>query len=189
MVRMGSWVRIPLSAYMTKVSKVILGLIILFALIWAAYFIYIEKERFWPEIPEGEIPPESEIKQSKMAPPERAQEEPQLNLKAVEMMNYISDNIEELSPVEPVLAGQWQVIRFWFVADYDFYVEYEDGHILRQIFISARGRDVDVQYNVIAYFEPGENEWVLKKGEDIMYGKETILFERDEETNMWVRRN
>lgn len=174
---------------MTKEAKKILWLLLLIALIWAGFFIWTEKEIFWPEIPETEIEPESKVKESKMAPAERAEEESQLTLKIEEIMGYVDDNISELSPVKPSSGKEWQVVRFWFVNNYDFYVEYEDGQILRQILISARGRDVKPIYNVIAYFEPGENEWILKKGNDIMFGKESILYEKDSQTNKWIRRN
>lgn len=135
------------------------------------------------------MPSESEIKSKKMSSPSTAEQSIRLTLGLPEIITYATANIDELSPVEPVLGGKWQVVRFWFVADYDFYVEYEDGHILRQILICARGTDAKPQFNVVAYFEPGENEWLLKKGEDIMYGSETTLYEKDIRTGQWARRN
>ena len=102
-----------------------------------------------------------------------------------EAMAYIAKNIADLSPAEPVLGGTWFVIRFWFVDDTNFYAEYEDGHILRKILVSKR----DSRYTVDGFFEPGENDWVLKEGEDAFFGKPLDLYEFDEGTARWVRKN
>ncbi|MBI4812150.1 hypothetical protein HY798_01705 [Candidatus Falkowbacteria bacterium] len=44
-------------------------------------------------------------------------------------------------------------------------------------------------YKIVAYFEPGENDWELKQGEDTMAGKPLDLYEFDESQNEWVKKN
>jgi len=103
-----------------------------------------------------------------------------------EIMNYTTENIVSLSPQEPVLGGSWHIIRFWFATDSDIYAEYEDGHVLRQILISVKeGPD----YKVIGYFESGEDGWQIKVGEDTQFGKPLDLYERDNETGKWIKKN
>ena len=43
--------------------------------------------------------------------------------------DYLRDNINELSPVEPVLGGTFYVLSISFTGPYSARVEYEDGHI------------------------------------------------------------
>ena len=68
--------------------------------------------------------------------------------------------------------------------DKDIYVEYEDGHILRRILIES-----GEEYSLIGYFEPGETDWELKDGEDKFFGSQLDLYEFDQESNQWIKRN
>ncbi len=108
-----------------------------------------------------------------------------------EIIADVSERIAEISPVKPVLGGNWYVTRFWFIQDSnkDFYVEYEDGHILRQILIEAKKKEGKLNYEVIGYFEPGETTWDLKKGEDKFFGSLLDLYEYNEELEEWIKRN
>ena len=108
-----------------------------------------------------------------------------------EIMEDVAGKISDISPVKPVLGGSWYIDRFWFIKDSDenFYVEYEDGHISRQILLSVEKKEDKLNYKVIGYFEPGETTWVLKKGEDSFFGKGLDLYERDEESGRWIRKN
>lgn len=108
-----------------------------------------------------------------------------------EIIADISERIAEISPVKPVLGGNWYVTRFWFIQDSnkDFYVEYEDGHILRQILIEAKKKEGELNYEVIGYFEPGETTWDLKKGEDKFFGSLLDLYEYNEELDSWIKKN
>ena len=112
-----------------------------------------------------------------------------LTISREEIMEYIADNISELSPEKPVLGGNWHVYEFWFATDYDVYADYEDGHISRRILISVFGNDKNPQYKVQAFFEPGENEWTLKSGEDTIFGKILTLYDKDVKTGKWIKKN
>ncbi len=106
-----------------------------------------------------------------------------------EFMDYVSKNISSLSPEKPVLGGKWYVIRFWFVKEKAAYVEYEDGHILRQVLIEEKeGSDGKADYKVVGYFEPGANEWILKSGDDPYFGKLREVYEWDDISKAWKKR-
>ncbi|PJE58046.1 MAG: hypothetical protein COU81_02750 [Candidatus Portnoybacteria bacterium CG10_big_fil_rev_8_21_14_0_10_36_7] len=114
-------------------------------------------------------------------------------------MDYIANNIASLSPANPVLGGSWYVIRFWFANDDNVYVEYEDGHVLRRILVEiisgekilANGdsQPLPYEYEVRAYFEPGESDWTIKDGSDTMFGKPLKLYEFDQDSDIWTKRN
>ncbi|MFZ5559454.1 MAG: hypothetical protein ACOZAL_01520 [Patescibacteria group bacterium] len=108
-----------------------------------------------------------------------------------EVMKDCQMKIAGLSPVKPVLGGTWYINRFWFIKDSnkDFYVEYEDGHIMRQILVEAEKGDGKLDYKVAAYFEPGENDWILKQGEDKFSGSLLDLYEHSEELDQWIKKN
>jgi len=108
-----------------------------------------------------------------------------------EIMDDFIEKIGEISPAKPVLGGIWYINRYWFPQGIDdnFYAEYEDGHIMRQVLITAERNDNQPHYKLIAYFEPGENDWVLKQGEDKFLGKTLDLYEYNEELGKWVKKN
>jgi hypothetical protein len=108
-----------------------------------------------------------------------------------EIMNDFTNKISDISPAKPVLGGRWYINRYWFPQGVNdgFYAEYEDGHIMRQVLITAGKKDNQLNYGLIAYFEPGENDWVLKQGEDKFLGKPLDLYEHSEELERWVKKN
>ena len=116
-----------------------------------------------------------------------------------EIMKDCQTRIAELSPAKPVLGGNWYINRFWFIKDSnkDFYIEYEDGHIMARILVEARkiypeysrGENGKLTYEVVGYFEPGENDWILKKGEDKFSGSLLDLYEHSEELDQWLKKN
>jgi len=108
-----------------------------------------------------------------------------------DIMRDIVEKIGNISPVKPVLGGSWFVTRFWFVKDSNenFYVEYEDGHILRRVLLKAEKKDDEIKYKIIGYFEPGETNWILKQGKDPFFGENLDLYEYDEESRKWVKKN
>jgi|GEM_PF-1761433 len=104
-------------------------------------------------------------------------------------IDYVSKNISSLSPQPPVLGGRWGVNRFWFIKESIAYVEYEDGHILRQILVESKEADGGkIDYKVIGYFEPGSDEWILKEGDDPYFGKTGDLYEWDDINKNWKKR-
>lgn len=105
----------------------------------------------------------------------------------ISAMNYLKDHISELSPQKAVVGGSWNVMRFWFVfgSDKDFYVEYEDGHIVRKMLIKINEGG---KYNIVGFFEPGEDDWKLISGDDSQYGKPLELYEFDNNLNKWIRK-
>lgn len=106
-----------------------------------------------------------------------------------DIMVYVAKNIASLSPTKPVLGGSWYVTRFWFASDSQFYAEYEDGHIMRKILIEiVTGQNLKPLYEVKAYFEPGESDWTLKQGKDMIYGKPLDLYEYDQ-VKGWIKKN
>ena len=107
------------------------------------------------------------------------------------IMEDVAQTIAAISPVEPVLGGHWFVERFWFVSGSDefFYVEYEDGHILRRVLLDAQEKEIGLSYEVLAYFEPGQSDWLLKTGQDTQFGKNLDLYEFSDSLKTWVKKN
>ena len=100
----------------------------------------------------------------------------------------VESRISELSPIEPVLGGHWQISRIWFGSDLEAYVEYDDGHIMRRIILLAK--DIEISdIEVIAYFESGQDDWELISGQDILFGKNLDLYEYDDKAGTWTKKN
>ncbi len=90
-----------------------------------------------------------------------------------DFVRNIKMQISDLSPEPAVLGGAWQVSRVWFALDDHAYVEYEDGHAMRRILVKQIN---DNDFEVLAFFEPGEDDWVLVSGEDTMFGQALDLY-------------
>ncbi|MDD4902770.1 MAG: hypothetical protein PHE24_06605 [Patescibacteria group bacterium] len=109
------------------------------------------------------------------------------------VMEDVAVKISQLSPEKAVLGGKWFVTRFWFVdGSYStFYVEYEDGHIMRQMLLVADTSQAPskISYTVQAFFTPGESDWVLQSGKDQTSGLSLILYEYDQNIGRWVQKN
>lgn len=136
----------------------------------------------------------SEVSKNKVAGEEtisKEGEEPKISEDSrKEILSHLSGNIAVLSPEEPVLGGSWLVNRFWFTKDDNFvYVEYEDGHIMRQILVEIDIEQEPYQYHVIGFFEPAEDGWKLTQGGDAAFSKKLDLYEHDEEIGEWMKRN
>lgn len=121
---------------------------------------------------------------------EKNEQNQETQLDCQEIMQDVAEKISEISPVKPVLGGSWYVSRFWFIKDNNenFYVEYEDGHILRRVLLSAEKKENKLNYKVIGYFESGETIWMLKKGEDPFFDRGLDLYEYDGESGRWVKK-
>ncbi|MDD2730544.1 MAG: hypothetical protein PHW33_00245 [Candidatus Portnoybacteria bacterium] len=109
------------------------------------------------------------------------------------VMEDVAERINELSPVEPVLGGKWYVLRFWFIdGSYaTFYVECEEGHIMRKFLMTADVSQAPEKfsYQVDAVFDAGESDWVLVSGKDQKSNLPLILYEYDEAAGRWTQRN
>jgi len=134
---------------------------------------------------------------------EQQSEEQRNQLNRQEITKDLTKKINEISPVKPTLGGNWYVNRFWFAenSNENFYVEYEDGHILRRVLVRVEkvpatsikdkqaGREYKLDYKIIGYFEPGENNWILKKGKDTIFNSNLDLYEYDDESDCWLKKN
>ena len=147
---------------MTKLALIII-LLIIAVLVWVYFGVFSDQ---------AQAPDNDQVNKS------GANQEPGLEREA--RMAYAQEHISDLSPAEPVLGGSWYATRFWFAAGQDdlFYVEYEDGHIMRQILLSYNIDTKDESsYKIEAYFEPGEAEWQLVEGQDLLFGQPVELYE------------
>ncbi len=164
-------------------KKQIIILLVLIAILAGAVFLYRATTNRWPW----------EKKVSLTSPTTTALPTSSENLDPRErVMNDFAARINEISPEKPVLGGHWLVDRFWFIdGSYStFYVEYEDGHLLRRLLLNANLSQPDkVSYNIQAFFEPGESDWTLKSGKDQKSSLPLILFENDPATGAWVQKN
>lgn len=111
------------------------------------------------------------------------------------VMDDVAARIGQLSPEAAVLGGKWYVLRYWFIdGSYStFYVEYEDGHIMRKLLLEADMSGFDtgkgISYKTKAFFEPGESDWILKNGQDQTSTRPLILFELDQKIGRWTQKN
>jgi len=167
-------------------KKQIIILLVLLAILAGAVFFYHQTYSHWPwqksapvATPTGATPEVS------------SQSTPYVKTERDIIMEDVAQTIAEISPVQPVLGGHWFVDRFWFVSDSDsdFYVEYEDGHILRRVLLQAQEKETSLSYKVVASFEPGESQWTLKSGQDTQFSKNLDLYEFDDTLGRWVKKN
>lgn len=161
-------------------------IIILLVVLGGIYFVFVNNSADQNEKngEEGQLSPVDE-----RGEPSRPQEFPTGETVAGDrkaVITYISQNISRLSPASAVLGGTWFVTRLWFADDSHVYVEYEDGHILRQILVTVSQSG---EYQVTGYFEPGESGWNLVEGEDPSFGAPLDLYEYNETIREWVKRN
>lgn len=175
-------------------KKQIIILLILLAVLAGALFLYKEKFQRWPWqkfsglVSSTTTTPEAIISSTLPSPSALpVEKEPR---EAV--MEDVAKRISELSPEKAVLGGKWFIDRFWFVdgSNNSFYVEYEDGHILRRILLTADTSQMPkINYKVDAFFEPGESDWILKSGKDQKSGLPLILYSYDETQKRWIQKN
>lgn len=170
-------------------KKQLIILIVLLVILAGTILLYWQKYDKWPwQKGVNMAPPIATISPGATGSPSPEENDPRQVV-----MKDVAAKIAQLSPVEPVLGGKWYVTRFWFIdGSYaTLYVEYEDGHILRQILLTANTIKApqEISYKVDAYFEPGESGWLLKSGKDQESTLPLILFEYDQASNNWVQKN
>jgi len=87
------------------------------------------------------------------------------------VINYIEDNISELSPEDAVLGGTFYVTNINFVDENLAIVEYEDGHIAlkAEATYSVADNQVSIESFQIIEDENGENNEIGMEDEDLVY--------------------
>lgn len=173
----------------------IIVLIILIAA-WAGSYWLKNKQWPWAELKNAinKINQPTEKTENQETENQNAQIEKSLEEKKSELfrqgtMNDLAAKIGKISPDKPVLGGSWHITRFWFADDRNVYVEYEDGHIMSRILVQISGDEEKPEYKVIALFEAGENDWILKTGKDAMAGKNLDLYEYNADNREWGKKN
>lgn len=171
-----------------KRQLIIIGVLILALVV--AVFLYFQVYQRWPggkdiNIIEPTVRPNASGNETVPGPKEARDF----------VMEDVAQKIAQLSPEKPVLGGSWHALRFWFIdGSYStFYVEYEDGHNLRQMLLTADLSQYEksgaINYKLDAFFEPGESEWILKSGQDQKSSLPLILYEYNESIGRWTQRN
>ena len=170
-------------------KKQIIILVILLVVLVGAIFLYRFTYERWPW--QKSTPVATPFATTGATPVVSSQSTPYVKTERDIIMEDVAQTIAEISPVQPVLGGHWFVDRFWFVSDSDsdFYVEYEDGHILRRVLLQAQEKETSLSYKVVASFEPGESQWTLKSGQDTQFSKNLDLYEFDDTLGRWVKKN
>ena len=167
-------------------KQTIILIVLLFVLI-GAIFLYWQKYDKWPWQKGVSVPsPTATVSPSGSVLPEEKEAREVI-------MEDAATKIAQLSPEEAVLGGQWFATRFWFIdGSYStFYVEYEDGHNMRQMLLNADTSQAPskISYEVKAFFTPGESDWVLQSGKDDFSGRTLILYEYSQADGRWVQKN
>lgn len=179
-------------------GKALLFIVVLIILIAAWVGSYWLKNKQWPwaelknainKVNQPAQETKNQETQNQNAQIEKSLEEKKAELFRQGTMNDLATKIGALSPVKPVLGGIWHITRFWFADDRNLYIEYEDGHIMGRILVAVSGAEEKPEYKVIGYFEPGENDWILKTGKDTMAGKELDLYEYNTDNKEWAKKN
>lgn len=172
-------------------KKQFIVLMLLVVILSAGVFLFRSKFNQWSRQGGVEVPASGEVASFSPASGSDALL-PDDELRAA-IMEDVAGKIGEFSPIEPVLGGKWYILRYWFVdgSQNIFYVEYEDGHIIRKLLLTANLLQAPsaIDYKINAYFEPGESDWALKSGEDQNSALPLILYEYDEAAKAWMRKN
>lgn len=104
-----------------------------------------------------------------------------------EIINYIENNINKISPEKPASGLAWRAVKIWFIDDKNFYADYKDEvSNTRRALMSQLIAGPAAEYEVLGFFIPGENGWILKSGKDIEGAASLKLYERNEETGEWA---
>lgn len=169
-------------------KKQIIILLILLVVLIGALFLYKDKFQRWPWQKFSGIVSPTTTPEISISPSSLSEEKEPREI----VMEDIARRISELSPEKAVLGGKWYVNRYWFVdgLNNSFYVEYEDGHIMRRLLLTADLSQIpEISYKTDAFFEPGESDWILKSGKDQRSGLPLLLYEYDETAGQWMQKN
>lgn len=164
-------------------KKTIIILLVLVVVFVGALVVYQQSYKHWPWQNVAESPIVTGSPEASGTPRVKTQRD--------RIMEDVAQKIAELSPEQPTSGKNWAVDRFWFVSgsDLDFYVEYEDGHLLDRILLKAQPESSGFSYKVVAFFTAGESDWILQSGTDEQFGKGLDLYEYDSGSKIWVKKN
>ena len=174
-------------------DKTIKGVIALVILLAAVYvFGYLQ-----PAVAPGQ---EAEIAELKGVAgdnaPAETLAEPEVTLTKAEIPADVSKFMAELEAVFPealndLVPGTGEVVlgRVWFVSREYSYVEFTRGRQKARALVEASGGDLPT-FEVLGYFLPGDNDWVLEQGQDRLFTEAAwVLYEYDATVKDWVLRN
>lgn len=103
------------------------------------------------------------------------------------IINYVEKNINKISPEKPASGLVWRSVKIWFIDDNNFYVDYKDEvSNTRRVLIFQTNAGPAAEYEILGFFVPGENGWILKSGKDIGGSASLKLYEKNEETEEWI---
>lgn len=146
---------------------------------------------FWKSkyaLSKDQVLPDTEISgESRKIDTEKAENEKKISDGRAAIINYIEKNINKISPEKTVNGLVWRAVKIWFIDDKNFYVDYKDEvSTTRRVLISQSFAGPAAEYEVLGFFIPGENGWVLKTGKDLSGTTSLKLYEKNEQSNEWT---
>ena len=201
MVRMGSWVQIPLSAQkiyyffmqksFSKTKLVIIGLITGVVLAGGVYYYLANNKTTINNV--SPYPHSSSTNQISTTTPSVSTNQLNSEKFFLAAIKYSVNHLDKLSPTKAPTNQKWQAQFFWFSSNSsDFYIEYStpDHSVWRKILVRAKGTNGTIDYQTIGYFEGGENGYSLKTGQDTLRNqRRLILYQFNSKTKAWERKN
>lgn len=100
-----------------------------------------------------------------------------------EIINHTISNFTELSPYPSNYNSEWNINRFAFVDNNNFYVEYSDDHDLARILVYCVESDKDLNCSRITYFTAIDFIWNIEEGSDPFAERDVQYYEKDENNN------
>lgn len=106
------------------------------------------------------------------------------------MLLALSNNFKDvLKAAGFPAAGALKIDRVWLVGSQSTYVEYTDGSAARRALIDVTAMN-PFKFKGLGYFEPGDNDWVLEKGQDKLFKDQAwTLYEFDPASGAWQKQN
>lgn len=105
------------------------------------------------------------------------------------IIDYASKFLNELVSVKSQDNLYWYPVRFDFVDENNFYIEYtadKDKKNLSEILVSLDGSELDIKsYKVLAHFKPGKDMWEIVSGKDQFFDFPKIVYEYDLKRGDW----
>lgn len=103
-----------------------------------------------------------------------------------ELMDYLDQNINQLSPISSPDDKPFSVSRFGFVSPNEAYVEYQNDDSQHKILVTCHAFEVDQpSCSTIGVFQSSADGWQLISGEDPYRGKKIRFYQKIEGTDQW----